>query len=120
MYKTLAAIFLVVVSMILLGSSMRAQNAAPAGNPAYGKIVFMKAGCYSCHGTVGQGGPAGPRLAPMKLSNQNFVNTVRNGKKDENQSIYWDGMPAYSARFVSDSELADISPISQAFPRRRP
>jgi mono/diheme cytochrome c family protein len=44
----------------------------------------------------------------MKMSNQNFVNTVRKGRKDEDQSVYWDGMPAYSVRFVSDSELADI------------
>ena len=57
---------------------------------------------------MGQGGTAGPRLAPMKLSNQAFVGTVRNGKKDEDQSKYWDGMPAFSPRFVSDSELADI------------
>lgn len=108
MNKTLAAIFIVVASMLLPCPSMRAQNAALAGNPANGKLVFMRSGCYSCHGTVGQGGPAGPRIAPMKMSNQNFVNTVRKGRKDEDQSVYWDGMPAYSARFVSDSELADI------------
>ena len=35
--------------------------AADAGN---GKRLFMADGCYMCHGTVGQGGSSGPRLAP--------------------------------------------------------
>ena len=108
MNRTLAIIFIVVVAMLFpQGPATSAQNAAPVGSSASGKIAFMKAGCYSCHGTMGQGGPGG-RLAPMKLSNQTFMNTVRKGKKDEDQSEYWDGMPAFSARFVSDSELADI------------
>jgi mono/diheme cytochrome c family protein len=105
--KTLAVIFIVVAAMLLQSPAMEAQNATPAGNVANGKIAFMKVGCYSCHGTMGHGGPGG-RLAPMSLSNRTFMNTVRNGKKDADQSEYWDGMPAFSARFISDSELADI------------
>ena len=29
---------------------------APAGDAARGKALFMKNMCYTCHGTVGQGG----------------------------------------------------------------
>jgi mono/diheme cytochrome c family protein len=111
--------FILVVTMLLQGPAAQGQKAAPAGNAANGKIAFMKAACYSCHGTIGQGGPGG-RLAPMKLSNQTFVNTVRNGKKDEDQSKYWDGMPAFPTRFVSDSELADIYAYLTSIPAPPP
>ena len=37
--------------------------AASAASPEHGKAVYMKMGCWQCHGTVGQGG-AGPRIAP--------------------------------------------------------
>ena len=122
MSKTPTIIFIVAAAMLLLQCpAMQAQNAASAGNAANGKIAFMKAGCYSCHGTVGQGGgPAGPRLAQMKLSKQNFMNTVRKGKKEEEQSEYWDGMPAYSAKFVSDSVLADIYAYLASMPAPPP
>ena len=81
MNKTLAVIFIVVAAMLLVQRpATQAQNATPVGNASNGKIAFMKAGCYSCHGTMGQGGAA-RRLAPLKLSNQTFVNTVRNGKE---------------------------------------
>ena len=38
---------------------------APAGDAARGKAAYMKQGCYTCHGTVGQGGDrgSGPRIA---------------------------------------------------------
>ena len=111
--------FILVVTMLLQGPAAQGQNAAPAGNAANGKIAFMKAACYSCHGTMGQGGPGG-RLAPMKLSNQTFLKAVRNGKKDEDQSKYWDGMPAFPTRFVSDSELADIYAYLASIPAPPP
>jgi mono/diheme cytochrome c family protein len=117
--KILPVIFILVVTMLLQGPAGQGQNATPAGNAANGKIAFMKAACYSCHGTLGQDGPGG-RLAPMKISNKTFVNAVRNGKKDEDQSKYWDGMPAFPTRFVSDSELADIYAYLASIPAPPP
>jgi len=82
-----------------------AQNSQPAaGNAQNGKTVFMKAGCYACHGTVGQGG-AGARIAPNPLALSAFTAYVRKG--GPNHSVFG-GMPAYPPNVLSDSDLADI------------
>ena len=68
----------------------------------------MKARCFSCHGTVGQGGPGG-RLAPKPIAFAAFRTLVRQGKvNNPTANRNWTGMPPFSPRFISDSELADI------------
>jgi len=74
---------------------VRAQDAA---NAESGKKLFFKNGCYECHGTVGQGG-TGPRLAPKPLAAAALTAYVR---KPGN------GMPPYSAKVMTDAEVADI------------
>ena len=66
-----------------------------------GRQLFMNNGCYSCHGTVGQGGErsAGPRIAPDPFPLEVFKVIVRNGKE---------GMPRFDARYVSDEQLVAI------------
>ena len=76
----------------LTASSVFAQ--APAGDATKGKAVFMKNGCYECHGTVGQGG-TGPRIAPRTAS----LAYVRKPAG---------GMPPYTPKVMPDSELADV------------
>ena len=93
-----------ILTMIL--AAMVAQGPA-AGNAANGKTVYMKAGCYACHGSMGQGGPGG-RIAPMALQQPIFTNYVRNGKANPGANRNWSGMPPFSTKFISDSELADI------------
>jgi mono/diheme cytochrome c family protein len=93
-----------VLGMIFL--VMLAQAPA-AGNAANGKAVFTKAGCFACHGAMGQGGPGG-RIAPMTIQQPIFVNYVRNGKANPNADRNWSGMPPFSVKFLSDTELADI------------
>ena len=89
------------------------QNSAPApGNAQNGKIVFMKAGCYACHGTVGQGG-AGARIAPNPLAVAAFTAYVRKG--GPTHSVFG-GMPAYPANILSDSDLADIRAYLASIP----
>ena len=46
------------------------------GDSSNGKRLFMRNGCYQCHGTVGQGGLAGPRLAQTKLTLPAFTATI--------------------------------------------
>ena len=82
-------------------------QAAPAGNAANGKKIFASYGCYECHGYVGQGGSAGARLAPRPIAFAAFVNYVR---RPTNQ------MPPYTAKVVSDQELADIYAFLQSLP----
>ena len=84
------------------------QNTAPAGNIQNGKKIFAAYGCYQCHGFVGQGGAAGARLTPMPLSWPNFTKYVRHPAGQ---------MPPYTAKVVTDQELADIYTYLQSIPK---
>jgi len=78
------------------------------GNADNGKRLFSFNGCYQCHGTVGQGGAAGARLAQTKLTQQGFIAFVRNPPPSN--------MPPYRAKIMSDQELADVYAYIQTFP----
>jgi len=86
--------------MLLAPAAVFAQAAAPAGSSDSGYKVFMKYQCYTCHGTIGQGGgAAGPRIAPNPFPWPVFENQVRKPRLD---------MPPYREGFVNNQELADI------------
>jgi mono/diheme cytochrome c family protein len=87
-----------------------AQN--KSGNADNGKRLFMRNGCYQCHGTVGQGGAAGARLAQIKLPVAAFIAFVRNPPPSE--------MPPYRAKIMSDQELTDVFAYIQTFPAPLP
>lgn len=84
------------------------QLQAQTGNVERGTQLFMERGCYQCHNIAGQGGNAGVRLAPNLLPLPAFQVLVRT---PVNQ------MPPYTAKMLSDAEVADIhaylSTISQ-------
>lgn len=63
-----------------------------------GRVAYMTAGCYQCHGTVGQGG-VGPRLAPKPMAIEAMTMFVRNASRS---------MPAYDAKVLPDAELKRI------------
>lgn len=91
----------------------RAQTAKPdAPNPANGKAVYMRVGCFTCHGTVGHGG-AGARLAPNPLPLATFQAWVRKGTPG--WSILG-GMPSFSTTVISDKELADVRAYLASLP----
>ena len=75
-----------------------AAQAAPAGNVENGKKLFMDRGCFQCHNTLAQGGE-GPRLAPRPISFTAFMKELRQPR---------DQMPPYTAKVMSDKEIADI------------
>jgi mono/diheme cytochrome c family protein len=83
-------------------------EAAPAGNAGNGKIIFMKDGCYECHGYGGQGGAAGARLNGNPISFDAFVKYVRAPKVQ---------MPPYTAKVISDNELADVYAFIRSLPK---
>ncbi len=63
-----------------------------------GRQLYMANGCYSCHGTVGQGGERNgtPRLAPDPYPFEAFRALVRTPRE---------AMPRLDPRFVSDEQL---------------
>jgi ubiquinol-cytochrome c reductase cytochrome c subunit len=84
------------------------QAAAPAGNAANGRKLFVSFGCYQCHGYEAQGSSAtGPRLAPRPIAYAAFLKYVRH---PTNQ------MPPFTAKVVTDAELTDV----YAFLRSQP
>jgi mono/diheme cytochrome c family protein len=82
-------------------------GAAIAASPEHGNTVFMKSGCWQCHGTVGQGG-AGPRIAPDPLPYDTFAAFVRTTSR---------AMPPYREKILSDADLADIYAYLQSIPK---
>jgi mono/diheme cytochrome c family protein len=84
-----------------------AQSAAPAGNVEKGKQTFMKQNCYYCHGTAGQGGRDGARIAQTALNLQGVIRYVRKPAG---------GMPAFTEKILSDQELADIYAYLKSLP----
>jgi ubiquinol-cytochrome c reductase cytochrome c subunit len=81
---------------------------APAGNAENGKRLFNKIGCYQCHGREGQGSiVTGPRIAPDPIPYDALLRYVRKPSGE---------MPPYTAKVVSDQELADIYAFLQSRP----
>ncbi len=82
--------------------------AAPAGNADNGKKLYRAVGCYQCHSYVGQGGTGtGPRIAPNPLPWAGFSAYVRAPKNQ---------MPGYNAKYLKDSDLADIYAYLKSIP----
>ena len=76
-----------------------APQTAPSGNAEKGKQLFMKQNCYYCHGTSGQGGRDGARIAQTALNVQGLIRYVRKPTG---------AMPAFTEKILSDQELTDI------------
>jgi len=85
---------------------------ARSPSPANGNAAFLRVGCQSCHGTVGQGG-AGARLAPNTLPLEAFRVWVRNGTPGWTIAR---GMPAFPASVVTDEDLADVQAFLASLP----
>jgi mono/diheme cytochrome c family protein len=93
--------FVISIMLLLISSTVFAQDAPPAGSAERGANSYKKYMCYTCHGTVGQGATAGvgPKLAPGPLPYPAFALQVRTPRQD---------MPAYRKEFASDQDLADM------------
>ncbi len=83
-------------------------GAALAASADNGKKVYMAVGCWGCHGTVGQGGVTGPKLAPEPLPYEAFSAFVRTTNR---------AMPPYREPVLSNSDLADIHAYLEAQPK---
>jgi len=85
--------------LILLAAPAVLAEAQNAGNPENGKKVFERMMCSSCHGHEGQGGGAGARIGVKPPPLPGFLAYVRHPAG---------AMPPFTAKVVSDAELADV------------
>ena len=105
-----------VMPMILVAATALCASAAIAQPGAAdiesGRALYLQFGCYSCHGTVGQGGErsAAPRIAPGPHPFEAFRAMVRQPRE---------AMPRYDARFVSDDQLRLMHAYLAAVPKGR-
>jgi ubiquinol-cytochrome c reductase cytochrome c subunit len=92
---------------VLAGCIMLGHSAALAASAENGKGLFMTYGCFQCHGTVGQGGNAGPKLAPNPMPYEALANFVRTTDRQ---------MPPYREAVLPNDDLADIYAYLQSVP----
>jgi ubiquinol-cytochrome c reductase cytochrome c subunit len=99
----------IVAGMMLLTGMVGAQESV--GNVEAGKRLYMRNGCYQCHGTVGQGTVAGARIGPPPLSVQGVIRYVRRPAGQ---------MPAFTEKVMSDRELTDVYAYLKTIPAPKP
>jgi ubiquinol-cytochrome c reductase cytochrome c subunit len=80
---------------------------APAGNADKGKELYVSYGCYQCHNYAAHGGGAGPKLAPNPMAFPAFIRQIREPR---------DQMPPYTAKVMTDQEVADIYAFLETIP----
>lgn len=95
--------------LVALVVALAAPPPTAPGNAAKGKDVYLRFGCYACHGYAGHGG-GGPRLVPSRLPASAFIAFVRNPPT----------MPPYSSRLLSDAQLADVWAYVKTLPESPP
>jgi mono/diheme cytochrome c family protein len=83
----------------LLFATLAAAQSPTAGNADNGKRLFVKLGCYTCHGYQGHGGGAGAKLAPRPIAAAALIAYVRHPTGS---------MPPFTGKVASDAELTDI------------
>jgi mono/diheme cytochrome c family protein len=114
-----ASVVVLATALFLTSAPVKVVDAAqeskpadtPTGNPENGKRIFNKNGCYECHGREGQGSNmTGPRIAPDPVPLDVLASYVRKPMGE---------MPPYTAKVVSDQELADIYAFLQSRPHPR-
>ena len=74
-----------------------------------GKQLFVKHGCWQCHGFSGQGGGvAGPALVPNVMPFEAMNSFVRNSNR---------AMPPYREAVLSDADMKEIHAYLVSIPK---
>lgn len=94
------------------GDQSNAQLTAPYETADPGQRLYVRQGCYQCHGLVGQGSIlSGPPLSPLRLDGASFRRYVRNPKG---------AMPPYTARALPEADLGRIERFVRSLHAGRP
>ena len=94
---------------VLAAGLLLSGGGALAASAEKGKTAFIQHGCWQCHGTEGQGGQAGAKLAPDPLPIEAFTAFVRTSNR---------AMPPYPEAVLSNDDLADIHAYLETIPKR--
>jgi mono/diheme cytochrome c family protein len=108
--NTILSASAVLAVTLCAGAAALAQSTPPSGDATRGKQLYTTVGCWSCHGTVGQGGggrTGGLRLANMGIAYPAFLNQLRQPQ---------DEMPPYVASVLPDKDVADIYAFVASLP----
>jgi ubiquinol-cytochrome c reductase cytochrome c subunit len=92
----------------VLACTLALSASAALADPEKGRELYIKNGCWQCHGFVGQGGITGPKLAPEPKP-FDFLNVFirhTNGP-----------MPKYSEKILSKEDLAEIHSYLVSIPK---
>ena len=107
LYVSLPA--LIIACSLIATAQDPAPASAPRGNAENGRMLFAKFGCYECHGREAQGATAtGPRLGPNPIGYTRFISYIRKPAGE---------MPPYTAKVVTEQQVADIYAFLQSLPR---
>ena len=98
----------VLAPVAIAAGIIAAHGAALAASAEKGRTVYVNHGCWQCHGFVGQGGSAGPKIAPDPMPLDAFSAFLRNSNGP---------MPPYQKAVLSDADLADIHAYLQSIPK---
>jgi mono/diheme cytochrome c family protein len=97
---------MVLFALVAGGQSPSAST--PKGSAENGKVLFMKFGCYECHGREGQGAVTGPRLNQNPITYARFTAYIRKPSGE---------MPPYTTKVVSEQQATDIYAYLQSLPK---
>jgi mono/diheme cytochrome c family protein len=89
------------------------QEPVAAANPSNGQRLFVRDGCYECHGYLGQGSTStgGTRLGPPQIPLSAFVSYIREPSGQ---------MPPYAVKVISNEDLAEIYNFLKSVPPPSP
>ena len=96
------------VMLMMLLAPQGPPASASKGNAESGKALFMKIGCFECHGREGQGAVTGPRLNQNPITFARFNAYIRKPSGE---------MPPYTTKVVSEQQAADIYAYLQSLPK---
>jgi mono/diheme cytochrome c family protein len=94
---------------LIFSGTVAAQTAE--GNVENGKRLFVRDGCWECHGYAGQGSRDGARIANTSLNAQGLIRYVRRPTG---------AMPAFTEKVATDQELSDIWAYLKSMPAPKP
>jgi mono/diheme cytochrome c family protein len=92
-----------VAAGLVLGSWTGVASASDKG-----KELYVRHGCWQCHGFVGQGGVAGPALVPKVMPLEAMTSFVRNSAR---------AMPPYREAILPDADMKEIHAYLASIPQ---